>query len=59
MITPYQFAIQNTKAYLRGAENRRLVESQSPDAMNTFKVAEVLAIAFMKDKNEVLADLIV
>jgi hypothetical protein len=58
MITPYQFAINNTKAFLRGDENRRLVEKGDPEALDAFKAAKVLAAAFMKDRNEVLAALI-
>ena len=54
----YQFAIQNVNTKIRSEENRRLLDRGDPNAWSAFKAAEVLSVAFMKDKNEVLADLV-
>jgi hypothetical protein len=54
----YEFAINNMKQHIRSSENRRLAERGDPEAMNVFTVAPVLAIAFMKKQEEVVADLI-
>lgn len=59
MITPYQFAINNMKAYIKSEENRRLIETMDSNRVDVFKAAQHLAIAFMKDQTDVLADLIV
>ena len=53
--TPYQMAINNTARYLRSPENRRGNDDFHLDA---FTASEVLAIAFCKAKEEVVADLI-
>lgn len=48
----YKFAIENTKNYIRSEEN------QKDFTVNVFNASFVLAIAFMKDKDEVLQDLL-
>lgn len=57
-ISIYQFAVGNVKKKIQSSENARLVERGDGSAMTAFAAAEVLAVAFMKDKNEVLADLV-
>lgn len=52
--TPYQMAINNTARYLRSPDNRRGDDFH----LDAFKASEVLAIAFCKAKEEVIADLI-
>lgn len=52
-ISIYQFAINNTKTFIRSSENNR---QQVP--LSVFEASSVLAIAFMKDKEEVAKDLL-
>ena len=53
----YQFAIDNVRTYIRSPENNpSLARSEPP--MNAFDAAQVLAVAFMKPQNEVMADLL-
>jgi hypothetical protein len=54
MISVYQFAINNTKTFIGSDEN---MTSLSP--LNVFQVSKVLSIAFMKDQDQIIADLIV
>lgn len=54
----YQFAIRNVQTKIRSEENLRLSDRGDPNAWSAFKAAEVLSVAFLKDKNEVLADLV-
>ena len=60
--TPYSMCINNVAAYIRSDDNRahleqhgRMVEVQ---ALTAFEASAVLAIAFCKSKEEVIADLI-
>jgi hypothetical protein len=57
MVSVYQFAIRNTMNSIRSEENQRLV-ARGENPMTAFSAAQVLAIAFMKDVGEVLADLV-
>lgn len=53
----YQFAVDNVKTYIRSDENSAdMARSVAP--MNAFDAAQVLAVAFMKPQNEVMADLL-
>jgi hypothetical protein len=58
MTTLYQFAINNTKAHIRSTENQLLVNRDDVDAMNVFDAAKVLSVAFMKNADDVLTDLL-
>lgn len=52
----YQFAIANVKKYIRSEENK--TDAFAGKAITAFDAATVLAIAFMKDQNDVMADLV-
>lgn len=52
----YPFAVNNVKDYLRSDENQKAVARGK--GLDAFAAAQVLAIAFMKAQEEVLADLI-
>jgi len=58
MTTLYQFAINNTKAHIRSTENQLLVNRSDVDAMNVFDAAKFLSVAFMKNVDDVLTDLL-
>jgi hypothetical protein len=57
MISIYQFAVNNVREYIRGEENQKAL-AQMDKSMNAFDTAQVLAVAFMKRQEDVLADLI-
>jgi hypothetical protein len=57
MISIYQFAVNNVKEYIRGEENQKAI-AQMEKSMNAFDAAQVLAVAFMKRQEDVLADLV-
>jgi len=53
----YKFAVDNVRAYIRSPENNA-DKFRDVAPMNAFDAAQVLAVAFMKPQNEVMADLI-
>jgi hypothetical protein len=57
MISIYQFAVNNVKEYIRGEENQKAL-AQMDKNMSAFDAAQVLAVAFMKRQEDVLADLV-
>lgn len=56
MTTLYQFALDNTKAYIKSEQNQK--DTITGQQLDAFTAARVLAIAMMKDQNEVLVDLL-
>jgi hypothetical protein len=58
MSTPYQFAINNTKAYIRGELNQYNIGRMNGTAVDIFQAAKILAIAFVKDEDDIVADLL-
>jgi hypothetical protein len=52
--SPYQMAINNVARAIR---NQHLIGSEEP-TVNAFDASEILALAFCKNKVEVLADII-
>ena len=52
----YELAINNMKAYIRSEQNQKdTLEGKQIDA---FTAARIIAVAFMKDQDEVMFDLI-
>lgn len=56
-MTPYEFALNNVKTYIRSKENQPNARRDVPP-MNAFDATQVLAVAFMKPQNEVMADML-
>lgn len=56
-MTPYEFAVMNVQTYIRSSENQFALNSTGR-AMNAWDAAQVIAVAFMKDQNEVLTHLL-
>ena len=54
--SPYQMAINNTARFIRSAKNRDF--GKEDPTVNAFDAARILAIAFCKIYEEVLADLV-
>lgn len=54
--SPYQMAINNTARFIQSPKNRD-TGSEDP-TINAFDASIILAIAFCKNKEEVLADLL-
>lgn len=50
----YDFMIANAKRYLRGVKRSEIINDEN---INAFQIAEVLAIACVKVKEDVLVDL--
>lgn len=55
-MTPYEFAINNTKDYIRSRGNQ--LDAANNTQLTVFDAARVLAIAFIKNQGEVIADLL-
>lgn len=57
-MTVYQMAINNTAAFIRGPANHTRVKGEDGFELDAFTASLVLAAAFCKLKEDVLADLI-
>lgn len=55
VITPYRMAINNVANYIRSLDNR---DRHGDCNIDAFQASEILAIAFCKLKEDVLADIV-
>lgn len=55
-MTPYQFAVSNTRRYIRSEENQAAAKLGT--SLTAFDAARTLAIAFVKLQADVLSDLL-
>jgi hypothetical protein len=54
----YKMAINNTANYLSSKTNTTNIEANHPDSVTIFEVSNVLAIAFCKSPNDIMADIL-
>ncbi len=58
MISVYQMAINNTAAFIRSPANRKVMKGLEEYELDAFTASVVLAAAFCKLKEEVMADIL-